>query len=548
MSIRRVRLRARGHAAPGAFAAALLIAAAPALAEAPADSAVAPDALPVAAITQDSAGVVDSASTDSAAALAEPLAAAADSASAPAVDALSLADCLELANRNNLGYLLDRAALAATEERLRQARSPFSPNVNASLTVPSYSERRTVIDNEALLTRVRQEDTNFDYEGMLSLSQRVRHLGQFTVSGNTQRSDFTSNRRQDFREYLTDVSLGYQQEIFTEPEAELSLRQAELNLASGEHAFDRQRVQLETQVTNAYYNLVQGIRQLAIQKQRLEQSASALELAQRKFEIGLIAEVEALRLEVDKLRAEAEYAAAATAIESRRDALRQVLAMDMAAPLEVSTDVSYEIHQIDAASAVAVGLSRRSDMEQQRIRSRVNELALELTKNRVGPTATLNARLTLTGRGPAPEDVGSTLERSLVSASIDVGLPLVDGGQRRGQVRQAELALEQGQLSLEQTRQTVIREIREAVRSVQDAERQIQLLQAALDVAERTFAVENSRFELGLADSQQLLDAQTDLTQARTSALTAVVSYQRALQDLRLATMAQPQELVAAGD
>jgi len=170
---------------------------------------------------------------------------------------------------------------------------------------------------------------------------------------------------------------------------------------------------------------------------------------------------------------------------------------------------------------------------------------LKRTAQSLGPSATLNARVNLTGRGPDPDDVGRTLERSLISANVRVGLPLVDGGRRRGQVRQAEIDLQQRVLTEEQVRQQVVMEAREAVRTVQEAERQIRLLNAALEVAERTFEVEQSRFELGLANSQELLDAQTDLTQSRTSALNAVVSYQRALQDLRLATMAEPKELVA---
>ena len=74
--------------------------------------------------------------------------------------------------------------------------------------------------------------------------------------------------------------------------------------------------------------------------------------------------------------------------------------------------------------------------------------------------------------------------------------------------------------------------------------RRLPIRNAALDVAERTFEVEQSRFELGLADSQELLDAQTNLTQSRTDALNAVVSYQRSMQSLRQATMATPRELV----
>jgi outer membrane protein len=299
-------------------------------------------------------------------------------------------------------------------------------------------------------------------------------------------------------------------------------------------------------VTSSYYNLLQGIRQMRIQQQRLEQSQSALELAQRKFEIGLIAEVEALRLEVDKLRAEADFAQAATSIESRRDELRQILGMEMGAPLEISTSVDYELVAVDEATSVKIGLSRRTDMENVINNRRLNQIGLQITKQNVGPSATLRATVNLTGRGPDVGDVGSSLERSLLSAQINIGLPLVDGGQQRSIVRRAEIDLERSELSVEQTRQRVILEIREAVRSVQESERQIGLRNAALEVAERNFEVEQSRFELGLADSQELLDAQTNLTQSRTDALNAVVSYQRSIQSLRQATMSAPHELVAS--
>ena len=479
--------------------------------------------------------------------LAVPGSAPGEEAAPPAAvaDTLTLPQCLELAYRNNLDHRIDLAELASNQERLRAARAPFEVNVNADLTLPRYSESRDIIDNEALLTRIRQEDTRLDYEGRVSLSQRYRNIGEFSIIGSGFRNDFSSNRRQDFREYSADLSFAYEQEILTEPEEELNLRTAELSYAAGRSAMRRQRVQLESRVVNAYYDLVQSSRQLEIQRQRLEQSQAALELASRKFEIGLIAEVEALRLEVDELHAQAEYAEAATRIESRRDALRQVLAMDVDTPLTVSTSVDFTIVAVDEETAVALALDRRTDMEQQRLWTSMARVDLERISQSLGPSATLNARVNLTGRGPDPDDVGRTLERSLISANVRVGLPLVDGGRRRGQVRQAEIDLQQRVLTEEQVRQQVVMEVRGAVRTVQEAERQIRLLNAALEVAERTFEVEQSRFELGLANSQELLDAQTDLTQSRTSALNAVVSYQRALQDLRLATMAEPKELAA---
>jgi outer membrane protein TolC len=121
--------------------------------------------------------------------------------------------------------------------------------------------------------------------------------------------------------------------------------------------------------------------------------------------------------------------------------------MEMSAPLEISTDVNYTLYPVDEAMAVSTALSRRTDMEEAQIRNRIEKLDLELTKKRVGPSAVLNASVSLRGRGEDPGDIGSTFERNLISARIDVQLPLVDGGDQRAMIRQAEIGLEQSQIS-----------------------------------------------------------------------------------------------------
>jgi outer membrane protein len=124
-------------------------------------------------------------------------------------------------------------------------------------------------------------------------------------------------------------------------------------------------------------------------------------------------------------------------------------------------------------------------------------------------------------------------------------MPLLDGGDRRGAVRQAEIALEQSHLSEEMQRQQIIREIRNSVRDAGETERQIEIRRTALEVAERQHQVEDARFQLGIGDSQELLDAQTSVTSARIAFLTSIINYQRALGELRMTTMADPSQLVA---
>ncbi len=458
---------------------------------------------------------------------------------------LTLADCIRIARANNLEYLSDYQTLLSSHVALQRARAPFGLQVDATVNVPTYSEYRDVEENVALATRVVEDRSNFIYRGQLRLAQRLRHLGELSVVSSAQRREFSSNLRADYLDIMGDMRVAYSQELLHTPSAELSLRQAELNYAGARHRYASEALVLEGRVTTAYFDLVEAIRQLEIEKQRLEQSRANLELAERKFEIGLIAEVEALRLRVTMLNSEANYAQAQTLIERRRDALRQVLGMDMDAPLEVVTEVALEAHQIEPARALELALQRRTDMREAEISAQVRRLSLQDVRRRNSVNATLSASVSLLGRGDQLDDISRNLGRSAWDVGIQVTMPVLDSGERRGQVRQAEIQVEQAGLSRDITRQAVIREVRDAVRNLAEAERQIALRQASLEVSERTYEVEKSRFELGLAQSQQLLDAQAELTSSRIAALDAIINYQRQLLNLRLATMAELPELAA---
>jgi outer membrane protein TolC len=462
-----------------------------------------------------------------------------------ATDPLALEDCIALALSNNLGHLSDRQTLESSRARYQQAHSPFAIDANLELTAPSYVETQDTFEDAALVKRFQEENTTFRYETRLNLSRRVDRVGQFSMRSTGFRHDFDSNRRDNFLEYFGDIDLQYQRDLLSTPTDEIGLRQAELDLTINSSTLERRELLLEQHVANTYFDLARSLRQLEIQQQRLQQASAALILAQKKYEIGLIAEVEALRLQVEKLNAEATFAQAETEIERRRDILRDVLGIDQSSPLEIDTDVQADRLTIDEERAVSLGLENRSDITEAELREQINELDLKRRKDQTELNASLVAGVTLRGRGPEPGDVSDSFERSRVMASLQIGLPVVDSGWRRGLVRQGEAALEQSRLSRQMQRRQVILDIRDAVRNVREAERQIDLRQASLEVTERQYEVEQARFELGIGDSQELLDAQTTLTSARTEALESVINYRRSLQSLRIATMSELSELEA---
>ena len=458
---------------------------------------------------------------------------------------LSLQDCIDRALAHNLEHRQNRHNLERARSHLQDARAPFEISANAGMTLPRYQETRLTLDNPVLASRVRNEDIDFSYAGTLNLAQRVPYVGRFALETSATRQELTSNRREGFLDYRGDMVLSYSREILAEPSEEIGLRQAKLAYTRSLSLYDNQRLFTEKRATVDYFGLVQSIRRLDIENQSLEQSRISFELAQRKFEIGLIAEVEALKLKVALLDAEASYAAAETEIESRRDVLRQTLGLEIDEPLEVVTDVEYAKYTIDQDRALALALDRNTALSTLDLDENIGALSLKNMRQDQGPKAQVNANVGLRGQGPDVGDISQNLERNLWNVWINVEVPLIDSGWRRNQVSRARVDLDNTRLDKTITRRRVTAELRNIVRGLAQIERQINLASSRIEVAQRTYEVQQQRFEIGQADSQELLDSEKALTQARNDALTAVIAYQSQLVDLRLVTMSDLSELVA---
>ncbi len=462
------------------------------------------------------------------------------------VQPLSLAQCLALAMEQSPQTLRNRQALERSQLRLLAGRAPFAPRLELKMTLPRYVDSRRLLASEALSTRVRDENTSLQYLGNLELSQRLRSLGRFTLSSQSQFTDFSSNRQTPYRDYIGDLVLGYSQNLFALAPEEVALAGAELDMAGARLNYGRAQLELEARVTQSYYALVRTQSQLDIDRQTLERARVSLDLARRKVEVGFLDETEALRLEVDMLQAEASFTRTQNDIERARDQLREVLGVDWDQPLEVEGLVGEEFQKypISMAKAVSVGLSRRLDLQAAKLNEEGQRLNLRNVRSQSGPSATLNATVGLRGQGDQLSDVHQRLERNEWGMNIQVSAPLFDGGERRSQVRQQELTLEQMRTEQEVLRQNIVLQIREAVNNLKAAERQIELSQAALAVAEKTYAREQQRFGLGLSRSQDILTAQQQLTTARSQTLGARIAYYLQIEDLRQATMADLNDLV----
>ena len=99
---------------------------------------------------------------------------------------------------------------------------------------------------------------------------------------------------------------------------------------------------LSYSVLEAYYNLLLRELELEISREDLDASREAAVLARRKFEAGLIAEVEAMELEVEVLQKEASLYGEVAAYENSLDRFRNLLGLELDQQLKIVGEPKFE--------------------------------------------------------------------------------------------------------------------------------------------------------------------------------------------------------------
>ena len=289
------------------------------------------------------------------------------------------------------------------------------------------------------------------------------------------------------------------------------------------------------------------MRQLEISKQRMNNSLEAYKLAKLKYDAGIIPEVQALQLEVDKAQSEANYINAQSALEGAKDNFKQLIGLNINDDIEVTANVEYKSFEIDLNKAIQEGLKNRSEV-------RENEINVELGKisvNRASRQTEFKGNISLYYDFQGVSSISGINWSDLINSSFNdfqkrppnrgvtltLSYPILDWGRSRARVQAALTDLRDVELALEDRKVTIEREIREVVRNVKDSENRLNILKISQDVAQKSYDISKGRFDNGDITSQELALAQTALTDAQTSYLSAFITYQTNVADLKRKTM-----------
>jgi outer membrane protein TolC len=272
-------------------------------------------------------------------------------------------------------------------------------------------------------------------------------------------------------------------------------------------------------VTALYMQVVSGASRIEAAKAQVLLAEAAHSQAVDRKNAGLLPAIDVLRAQVE-LQAQRQRL-----ISNENDYEKQKLQLARAVGLPVGQDVELTdklpysaVEPIGFDEALAQAYQSRTDYRSLEARVEAAEYRLRAAQSERLPTLSFHGDYgTL---GPTPANSHGTF-----TAAVSLDIPVYTGGKVKGEVLEAEAAVEQQKAQLADLRSRIGFEIRSALLDQKAAAEQVDVNRSAVELARKQEEQARDRFAAGVTDNLEVVQAQEALAAANESLISSLYDY-----------------------
>jgi outer membrane protein len=321
----------------------------------------------------------------------------------------------------------------------------------------------------------------------------------------------------------------------------VALRQASHTVAQAEADYVVAQQSLAQRVSQQYFAVLSAQDTVKAQEAARDAIARQLEQAERRFEVGLIAITD-----VQEARAARDQAAAATiaakrALASAQEQLRAIIGekpetlnepaqtMPLLTPAPASEEDWVKLSMDQNASLVSSRLA--ADIARDQVRSAFGGHlpTVDLVASRSNNSQTGTQTFPTGQLGTNTSDTYSN------QIQLQVNVPIFSGGATQSRVRQSQYRWIAAKERLERTSRDTERQARDAYLGVISEISRVEALRQAVESSQTALKATEAGYEVGTRTAVDVLDAQRQLVQAQTNYSQARYAYLNNVIQLRLA-------------
>lgn len=371
-----------------------------------------------------------------------------------------------------------------------------------------------------------------------------------SMSANDNFNELPSGSRSENRSFQPSVGIRYTQPLFQYNDIKASLRSAQLAFEELQRSYTQDELQRINQVTNQFYQLFRQQRTLELRAESFRQSELNYQTGLRKYQAGLIAEVDMLRLEVRRGQDLDGLETAKNTHQRQMFAFNRLIGLPLETKVWVDASLTFTAIEVDVDRALELAFANRSDIRVAQIALEQSEMSLESTISNGRPNLQMSLAYDLRGNstlgGYGPDDPwGDHISAGLdpdnrspnTNISLSISVPLFDWGRNSAMVQRQIASMRTQERQISESEENLRRDVIDRINAVESAMRRLDVLEKSVQVAETSYSISQKRSERGEITLTDLLQAQNELNTAQNSYLDALIEYETAKAGLKEITL-----------
>ncbi len=273
-------------------------------------------------------------------------------------------------------------------------------------------------------------------------------------------------------------------------------------------AYDASQKSVIYQVKQAYYTLLGDQNTVLIRQATVKQAEQNLAYYQGLFDAQRATQLDLLQNQVTLTQAQLDLRSAENTVEVDRKSLSQAVGWPLDRQYSVADTPLPEMPALQPEQALKTAFQNRSELLTLELNIAAANVILGLQKSQAFPVVSVNGSL---GLG---QDWTTNANQGSFTLGASIALPVLDGGLRSAQVRQASDQVDSYKVQQDQEGQSITIAVQNALFGVRDARDRLDLAGQSVKAAQGQYNLQKARYAVGLNTTLDVLTAFSALTSA----------------------------------
>ncbi len=307
-------------------------------------------------------------------------------------------------------------------------------------------------------------------------------------------------------------------------------RSSQAKLKSAQYGYKNARELVVTVIVSNYLLVIADQSEVESALSQRDTAKVLFQQTSDQHTAGLAAAVDVLRSQVELQSRQQKLIVAQNNLEKQKLVLARAIGLPPGQKFEITTQVGYQEFSIPPLDdAIQSAYKARPDFQSQMNQVQSAELEKRASFAERYPSIEQVADYGITGVNPA-----ST--HGTVDAAVTLRLPIFQGGRVHGDVLRADASLQRAKQVLEDSRAQIDEEVRDAYLDLQAAAQEVAVEKTTVTLATETLQQSRDRFNSGVTDNIEVVQAQDALATANDAYIASLYSYNLAKISLARAT------------